>query len=91
MNWSLRTHLSSQEYNLPQNVIDEVCTMFSEWATNILDGLSNLEPKVRGVALNALRDYYNTIEYKNKPIFTQVAQVMAHWDTANESQYKEAA
>jgi hypothetical protein len=51
--------------------------MFSEGATNILGGLSDLEPKVRDVALHALRDYYGAIEHKNNPTFNQVAQVMA--------------
>ena len=77
MSTALNEHLSSGQYNLPQNVINEVCKMFSDEASSLLDDLSGLKPWIREVVLGALRDYYHAIEQKNSPVFIQVAQVMA--------------
>ena len=44
MSTALNEHLSSGQYNLPQNVINEVCKMFSDEASSLLDDLSGLKP-----------------------------------------------
>ena len=77
MKSNLRTHLSQDQYRLPEVVIDEVCSMFASEAANLLDSLSGLESNVRNVALGSLRDYYRAIEQKNNPTFIHVAQIMS--------------
>ena len=59
--------------------------MFASEATNLLDGLSELKAEVRDIALEALRDYYQALEQKNNPVFTQVAKIMTK--EANDSYY----
>lgn len=90
MKTTLRSHLSQDQYKLPQTVVDEVCDMFASEAANLLDSLSGLESNVRNVALGALRDYYKAIEQKNNPTFTHVAQIMSfptNKSAANDSNY----
>jgi hypothetical protein len=89
MSSSLRNHLSSSSYNLPESIVDEVCSMFAEEAQNLLNALTGLKPEVRTVALGALRDYYSTIEKINNPVFTQVATVMS--SVPNDPQFQKAA
>lgn len=73
---ALRNHLENHSL-LSQKVIDEVCAMFADEANNLLDTLADLQPDIRGVILDAVRDYHKAIEVVNRPTFTHVAKIMA--------------
>lgn len=64
MNPSLRKHLEQQDA-LPDAVISEVCAMFANEASDLLDGLARLNPTVRDTVLVSLRDYYRALGSNN--------------------------
>jgi hypothetical protein len=92
MNQSFRNHLELTT-ELPHHIIDEVCEMFANEATSLIDALSNIQnPEVRTVVLESLRSYHKALD-TNTGAFPQIATIMSNPGPAanNESYLPKAA